>query len=137
MIDGTLTTFVPPIIAAVLAYVLSQKRSKLQQIKIISGIQSDAILLVQKAEEQMRAELRKDIDLIRQENQSLKVKIEILEGQRMISDGLVRTLNEEIESLKNSNGHYKTLYEEHKQLIEENAKEIERLRALAGKVKKR
>jgi predicted phage gp36 major capsid-like protein len=52
------------------------RRSKLVQLKTISEIQAKAIELVQKAEESMRQELRKEIERIREENEELKKKIE-------------------------------------------------------------
>jgi hypothetical protein len=114
MIDGTILTIVPPIVASVLAYMVATKRSRLLQLKTISEIQSKAIELVQKAEEQMRIELRKDIERIREENETLKKKVAQLETQRDASDALTNALKQEIASLKEALHHYKGIVDEQK-----------------------
>jgi hypothetical protein len=114
MIDTTIITIFPPILASVLTYAIAVKRSKLIQLKTIAEIQSKAIELVQRSEEQMRLELRQDIDRIRQENDILKKKIEMLESQCIANDQLIVTMREEIKSLKETVEYYKTIVNEKK-----------------------
>lgn len=130
MVDGTLT-IIPPIIASILTYVVAMKRAKLIQIKTIAEIQAKAIELVQKAEEQMRSELRKDIERIREENETLKRKVEILETQRNESDRLSNTLKEEIHTLREALNHYKKIVDENKIVMNTNQTEIDYLRKIA------
>lgn len=131
MDDGTIITIIPPIVAAFLTFIVATKRAKIVQLKTISEIQAKAIELVQKAEEQMRAELRKDIERIREENETLKKKIEVLESQRNASDQLSNTLKEEIHTLREALNHYKTIVDENKIVMETNKQEIDRLREIA------
>lgn len=114
MIDGTILTIIPPIIASVLTYIVAAKRSKINQLKAIAEIQNKAIELVQNAEEKMRLELRQDIDKLRGENDSLRKKIDMLETQRTESDRLTNTLKLEITTLKDSIDRYKQIIKEKK-----------------------
>ncbi len=131
MVDGTTITIIPPILASVLTYLIAVRRSKVVQIKTISEIQAKAIELVQKAEEQMRLELRIDIERIRKENETLMHKVETLENQRNTSDQVSNSLKEEIHTLRESLYHYKKLADENKSTIEENKREMDYLRKIA------
>jgi len=128
MIDQTTLTIIPPIVASILGYILAMKRSKITQIKTITEIQTKAIELVQKAEEQMRSELRTDINRIRDENESLRKRIEVLDAQRNASDTLSTTLKEEIHKLRETLDHYKKIIDDNKIVIDSNEKEIGLLR---------
>lgn len=131
MIDGTILTIIPPILASVLTYAVAMKRAKLVQLKTISEIQAKAIELVQKAEEEMRNELRKEIGRIREENEELRKKIQILEDQRNASDQLSNTLKEEVKTLRDALNHYKKIVDENNIVMESNQKEIDYLRQIA------
>jgi hypothetical protein len=125
MVDGTIITIIPPILASILTYAIATKRSKLTQLKTISEIQSKAIELVQKAEEQMRTELRKEIELIKEENSTLRQKISILESQRNASDRLSETLREEISALRTTVEHYKQIIDDNKITMTANKREVD------------
>lgn len=131
MIDGTIITIIPPILAAILTYLVAQKRSRIAQLKTVSEIQAKAIELVQKSEESIRSELRKDIERIRLENESLKKRIEVLDNQRDASDQLSITLKDEIRALRETLDHYKKIVDENKIVMESNQKEIDYLREIA------
>lgn len=137
MIDGTLLTIIPPIIASLVTYGVAMKRSKLVQLKTISEIQSKAIDLVQKAEEEMRIELRKEIERIREENDELRKKIQTLEDQRNASDQLSNTLKEEIKTLRDALDHYRKLVDENNIVMESNRKELDHLRQVTSTGKKK
>lgn len=139
MIEGSLLTIIPPVVASVLTYIVANKRSKLNQIKIITDIQTRAIEMVQQSGEQLRLELKKEIDRINTNNLDLTKRIELLDNQcKMldnqckISDQLVVVLKQEIISLRETTDHYKQLYEENRIIIDTSKKEIEYLQHLAS-----
>lgn len=112
MIDGiTLITIIPPIVASLFTFIVAIRKSRTLHIKTISEIQSSAIEIVQRAEEQMRLELRKDIDALKTENISLKEKVQDLEDQKKDNDNLINTLRSEIATLKGAIDLYKILIE--------------------------
>lgn len=137
MVDGTIFTIIPPILASVLTYAVAMKRAKIIQLKTITEIQSNAIALVQKAEEEMRKELRKEIERIREENEELRKKIQTLEDQRNASDQLSNTLKEEIKTLRDTLNHYRKIVDENNIVMESNQKEINHLRQIAVLNKKK
>ena len=128
MFDTTTLTIIPPIVASIFGYILAMKRSKITQIKTITEIQTKAIELVQKAEEQMRSELRVDINRIRDENEALRKRIETLDTQRNVSDTLCVSLKDEIHKLRETLDIYKKIIDDNKVTMDSNEKEIGLLR---------
>ena len=77
MIDGNiLITIVPPIFAALIAYAIARIKSatneRIQKAKIEAEVDNKAMELVKSVVEEMRAELKADIAVLREENKSLR-----------------------------------------------------------------
>lgn len=76
MIDATILAVIPPIVASVLTYIVSNKRSRLQHAKLLADMQSKAIEQVQESEEKMRAEIWQELKNVREENDELKKEMQ-------------------------------------------------------------
>jgi uncharacterized coiled-coil DUF342 family protein len=109
---------IPPIITAIFAYLIARKKNiiseRIGKAKIDSEIQTQALSIVDKVMGEMRIELRREIDELRKENESLKksivdsqTRIESLESQLDESDQLVSILRSEISTLKVALAMYK------------------------------
>jgi uncharacterized coiled-coil DUF342 family protein len=109
---------IPPIITAIFAYLIARKKNiiseRIGKAKIDSEIQTQALSIVDKVMGEMRIELRREIDELRKENESLKktivdsqTRIESLESQLDESDHLVSILRSEISALKAALAMYK------------------------------
>lgn len=132
MIDGTIISVIPPILASIVTYAISTKKSRLVQLKAIAEIQDKAIQLVQRAEEQMRLELHKEIDRIREENNTLRHKIEELESQRHAIEQVSNSLYIEVQTLREALNHYKQIVDDNKHIMDSNKKELDYLRDLSN-----
>lgn len=109
---------IPPIITAIFAYLIARKKNiiseRISKAKIDSEIQTQALSIVDKVMGEMRVELRREIDELRKENESLKkavvdsqTRIESLESQLGESDQLISILKSEILTLKAALAMYK------------------------------
>jgi uncharacterized coiled-coil DUF342 family protein len=109
---------IPPIITAIFAYLIARKKNiiseRIGKAKIDSEIQTQALSIVDKVMGEMRVELRREINELRKENESLKksivdsqTRIESLESQLDESDHLVSILRSEISALKAALAMYK------------------------------
>ena len=106
-------TIIPPILTAVFAYLVARKRNivseRLNKAKIDADIQSQALTIVKGVMNDMRDELRREIDMLRKENEVLKLsvkdnqdKIATLSNQLDASDQLIAVLNSEIITLQST-----------------------------------
>lgn len=102
MIDTALIGIIPPIVAAILTYVVASKRARLQYAKTISDIQSKAVEVVAAQEEKMRKEIWAELDKIRTENQKLREDLATLKERLQNANDLADTLREEVRALKSS-----------------------------------
>jgi CII-binding regulator of phage lambda lysogenization HflD len=107
IIDSTLLTIIPPIVAAVLTYIVSNKKSRIEQAKVLADVQSHAIEQVRQAEEKMRAEIWAELEKVRRENNESKeqirhqgLRILDLERQLEASAKLRMTLGEQVSELE-------------------------------------
>lgn len=112
MLDtSVIITVIPPIISAIFAYLLARKRNdiseRINKAKIDAEIQNQALMIVKGMMNDMRDEFKREISTLREENDSLKEKIESTERdvkrlheQLRASDELVATLKGEIASLR-------------------------------------
>jgi hypothetical protein len=107
MIDTAILTVIPPIVAAVLTYIVSNKKSRIEQAKALADVQSHAIEQVRLAEEKMRSEIWAELDKVRKENLELReqmrhqgVQILDLERQLDASSQLRITLTEQVRGLE-------------------------------------
>jgi chromosome segregation ATPase len=126
MLDvNVLITILPPILTAVFAYLIARKRNivseRVNRAKIDADVQTQALQIVRGVMTDMREEFKREIDVLRAENKTLREEIEenkdrlmILQKQLVASDELVETMRSEISALKKT----LTVYEA----------EIERLR---------
>jgi chromosome segregation ATPase len=126
MLDvNVLITILPPILTAVFAYLIARKRNvvseRVNRAKIDADVQTQALQIVRGVMTDMREEFKREIDVLRADNKSLREEIEenkdrllILQKQLVASDELVETMRSEISALKKT----LTVYEA----------EIERLR---------
>lgn len=114
MIDtSTLITIIPPIVTGIFAYLIALKKNKitgdLNKAKLDAEIQNQALTIVQGVMHDMRDELKREIVILRDDNEKLKKQssenyfdIKTLREQLRASDVLVETLKNEIESLRNT-----------------------------------
>lgn len=112
MLDvNVLITILPPILAAVFAYLIARKRNaaseRVNRAKIEADVQTQALQIVRGVMNDMRDEFKREIDALRNENKSLKYEIEenksrlmVLQKQLVASDELVETMRSEISALK-------------------------------------
>jgi len=114
MIDGAILSIIPPLIAAVLTYIVSTKKSRVQNAKILSDVQIQAIEQVRIAEESMRAEVWSELNKVRKENADLRDELRAqakeLSDLRMQLDSashLRITLTEQVHTLESLVGTYK------------------------------
>lgn len=119
MIDyNSIILIVPPIITAAFAYMVARKKNiiseRLNKAKIDADIQNQALTIVRGVMNDMRDELRKEIDVLRKENEHLKEevhsnrrRVELLESQLEASAKLVETLKAEILTLQTTLSVYK------------------------------
>lgn len=114
MIDATILTVIPPIIAAVFTYIISNKRSRLLHAKLLADMQTKAIEQVQLSEEKMRSEIWQELKNVREENdelrkemQSQRLQIIDLRQQLEISSEMRLKLIEQIHALESQLATYK------------------------------
>lgn len=119
MIDtNAILLIIPPVLAAILAYLIARKKNiiteKISRAKIDSEIQIQALSVVENVMEDMRAELRREIDELRKENEVLRkeinenhLKIDALQNQLDSSNQLVSILRSEIGTLQTALAMYK------------------------------
>lgn len=112
MLDvNVLITILPPIFAAIFAYLIARKRNatseRVNRAKIDADVQTQALQIVKGVMEDMRDEFKREIDALRNENKALKQQIDEnqsrlkgLQQQLVASDELVETLRSEISALK-------------------------------------
>jgi uncharacterized coiled-coil DUF342 family protein len=124
MIEAAIISIIPPLVAAVLTYVIASRRSKIQQAKILSEMQGKAIETVAAAEAKMRAELWAELDVLRIENHSLRDKISAIELQNRTYEQLNITMKEEIVALKTTVDAYKEQNTQNRNRIEELTHEL-------------
>jgi len=75
MIDGTILSIIPPLVAAVLTYIVSSKKARAENARVLADVQSQAIEQVRLAEEKMRSEIWEELDKVRQENADLRKEL--------------------------------------------------------------
>lgn len=114
MIDATILTVIPPIIASVLTYIVSNKRSRLLHAKLLADMQSEAIEQVRLSEEKMRAEIWQELKNVREENDELKKEMQAqrlqildLRQQLEISSEMRLKLIEQVHALEAQLATYK------------------------------
>ena len=119
MVDiNAIILIIPPILTAAFAYLVARKKNiiteRISKAKIDSEIQGQSLTIVEKVVGDMRIELRREIDDLRKENESLKkaiddsqIRIEMLESQLDASNQLVATLKTEIATLQTALSIYK------------------------------
>jgi CII-binding regulator of phage lambda lysogenization HflD len=112
MLDvNVLITILPPILAAVFAYLIARKRNaaseRVNRAKIEADVQTQALQIVRGVMNDMRDEFKREIDALHNENKSLREEIEenksrlmVLQKQLVASDELVETMRSEISALK-------------------------------------
>lgn len=114
MLDANvLIPIVPPILSAGFVYLVARKKSiiaeRMNKAKIEAEIQTQALTIVRGAMNDMRDEFRREIEFLKKENGLLKeeiienkTRIETLQHQLTISDGLISTLKSEISTLQSA-----------------------------------
>lgn len=114
MIDGAILSIIPPIVAAVLTYIVSNKKARIQNAKALADVQNQAIEQVRLAEEKMRSEIWTELAKVRQENADLREEMkqqgqEIynLKKQLDAATNLRVTLTEQVHSLEHLVDTYK------------------------------
>lgn len=112
MLDiNVIVTVLPPILTAVLVYLVARKRNiiteRMGHAKVDADIQAQALSIVRGVMNDMRDDFQKEISSLKNENAKLKEEVEgnslrlqILQKQLIASDELVATLRSEISTLK-------------------------------------
>lgn len=75
MIDGALLSIIPPVLAAVFTYLIANKKSRIQQAKVLSEVQAQAIEQIRLVEEKMRLEIWSELKKVRDENADLREEL--------------------------------------------------------------
>lgn len=114
MIDGNiLITIVPPIFAALITYAIARIKSgaseRIQRAKIEAEVDTKAMEMVKSIVDEMRAELKAEIAVLREENKNLQQivrdnrgELENLRTRLRESSELQDAMKLEIASLKNT-----------------------------------
>ena len=101
MIDGAvIIKIIPPLVTTLVGYVVASKRSRIHSAKILSDMQVQAIEQISKAEEKMRAEIWKELQLVRDKNDSLEREITILRNNLNASNNIAEALKSEVSALR-------------------------------------
>jgi hypothetical protein len=112
MLDtSAIILIVPPILSAAFAYLVARKKNivteRLNRAKIDSEIQTQALTIVHGVMNDMRDELKREIDALKKENEGFKSEIALnanristLQIQLTASDVLVASLKSEISTLQ-------------------------------------
>ncbi len=107
MIDGAILTIIPPLAAAILTYVIANKKARIEQAKVLAEGQAKAIEQVRLAEDRMRSEIWAELKKVSKENSELReevkqqgMKIENLEQQLDSASHLRITLTEQVKTLE-------------------------------------
>jgi chromosome segregation ATPase len=115
MIDGAILGIFPPLVAAVLTYLVANKRARLAHAKLLADMQSSAIEQVSLAEEKMRKEIwaelaimRRENDVLRKEISEQREEIDNLKDKLINSETLVSTLTTQVTALTSLVQSYKT-----------------------------
>ncbi len=115
MIDGAIISIIPPLIAAILTYIVASKRARIQYARLMSEMQTHAIEQVRLSEEKMRAEIWVELEKVRQENAELKEEMKAqkheigdLKKQLDAATNLRITLTDQVHSLERLVETYKT-----------------------------
>jgi chromosome segregation ATPase len=119
MVDiNAIIIIIPPILTAAFAYLVARKKNiiteRIGKAKIEFEVQVQALSIVEKVMAEVRIELRREIDDLRKENESLKkvivdsqIRIDSLESQLDINNQLISTLKSEIAALQIALSMYK------------------------------
>ncbi len=107
MIDGAILSIIPPLAAAILTYVVANKKARIEQAKILTDIQIQAIEQVRIAEEKMRSEMWAELKKVSEENLEVReemkqqrLEIHNLKEQLELSGHLRITLTEQVKTLE-------------------------------------
>lgn len=114
MLDATILSIIPPLVAAVLTYIVSTKKARIEHAKVLADMQNKAIEQVRSAEEKMRKEIWAELDKVREENSTLReelkqqgLQISNLEKQLEAATQLRITLTQQVSTLEGLVGTYK------------------------------
>ncbi len=110
---GIIITIIPPILTAIFAYLVAWKRNiiseKMDKAKLDADIQTQALTIVKSVMNDMREELRHEIEILRKEKDDLKVQLDItvnqirdLRNQLESSEELIVALKSQIGVLQNT-----------------------------------
>jgi len=110
---GIIITIIPPILTAIFAYLIAWKRNiiseKMDKAKLDADIQSQALTIVKSVMNDMREELRREIEVLRKEKDALKIQIESseiqikdLRTQLEASDEIIIALKSQISILQST-----------------------------------
>ena len=124
MIDASILNIIPPLIAAILTYIIASKRSRLQQARVLADMQEKAIDAVGKAEAKMREELWEELDDLRSENKTLRAEMSELRVQSRSLEELNKTMREEVIALRTTVDTYKEQHTQNQNKITELTQEL-------------
>ena len=104
MIDGAILATIPPVLAAILTYIVSVKRNRIQQAKLFADMQARAIEQVTRAEERMRKEIWDELQSVRVKNEKLSQELSELRRKYSVNE---EALKEQISLLQSTVDTYK------------------------------
>lgn len=103
----------------------------------MAEIQNNALKTVQLIEERIRADLRKELDVLKLENINLHKEVAELRSKLTLSDDLIRTLKDEIIALKSTISLYRDemakINAKNKNEMDKNRDEMDKNRDEMGK----
>ena len=105
--DSILSLIIPALIGGFFTYLIAVHRNNSKKASMMAEIQNNAIKTVQLIEERIRADLRKELDEIKIENNRLHKEVAELRGMLTISDDLIGVLKDEISALRGTLALYK------------------------------
>lgn len=105
--DASILHIIPPIVAAILTYIVANKKARIQHAQLLADMQTKAIETVSQAEEKMRKEIWAELQKVREDNVSMKEEMEDMRNQLIASRSLSETLKQEIVSLNHQLEIYK------------------------------
>ena len=100
--DSIFSLILPALVGGFFTYLIAVHRSNSRRASMMAEIQNNALKTVQLIEERIRADLRKELDVLKLENINLHKEVAELRSKLTLSDDLIRTLKDEIIALKST-----------------------------------
>lgn len=135
--DSIFSLILPALVGGFFTYLIAVHRSNSRRASMMAEIQNNALKTVQLIEERIRADLRKELDVLKLENINLHKEVAELRSKLTLSDDLIRTLKDEIIALKSTISLYRDemakINAKNKNEMDKNRDEMDKNRDEMGK----